>query len=434
MTPAELLQRLIRFDTRNPPGGERECIAFVDELLREAGLETTIVAKDPDRPSLVARLPGDGSAEPLLLQGHVDVVPTEGQDWSRDPLGGELVDGWIWGRGALDMKSGVTMMLDAVLRAKREGFTPAGDLVLAVLADEEDGGGLGAKHLVTERPELLDGVRYAIGEFGGFTQEVAGRRFYPIQVTEKQVCGVTATFRGPAGHGSMPVRGGAVAKLAAFLRAIDRRRLPVHVTPVATRMIEGFAGELPRPLAAVLHRLLDPRTTDAVLRLLGDRGRLFDPLLHNTVSPTIVRGGVARNVIPGEVSVELDGRLVPGQTPEDLLRELRALAPHDDVELEMTRSEPGPPDPDYGLFDLCAGVLREADPDGTPVPMILPAITDARHFGRLGIQGYGFTPLQLPSDFRFTETVHAADERVPAGAVAWGADRMFRLIERYGRS
>ena len=432
MTPAELLQRLIRFDTRNPPGAERECVAFVDDLLREAGLETTLVADDPDRPNLVARLPGRGDAPPLLLQGHVDVVQTTGQQWSRDPLGGDLVDGWIWGRGALDMKSGVAMMLHAILRAHAEGLTPAGDLVLCVLADEEDGGGLGAQHLVTERPELLDGIRYAIGEFGGFTQEVAGRRFYPIQVTEKQVCGVRATFHGPAGHGSMPVRGGAVAKMAWFLSAIDRRRLPVHVTPVVARMVEGFAGELPRPVGAVLRRLLDPRTTDVTLRLLRDRGRLFDPLLHNTVSPTIVSGGVARNVIPGEVSVELDGRLVPGQTPDDLLRELRALTPTGDVELEVVRTEPGPPEPDFGLFDLLAGVLTESDPGGTPVPMVLPAITDARHFGRLGIQGYGFTPLQLPKDFRFTETVHAADERVPADAVAWGADRMFRLIERYG--
>ena len=149
MTAPELLQRLIRFDTRNPPGGERECIAFVDELLTEAGLETTIVAAEPERPSLVARVPGAGDAPPLLLQGHVDVVPTGGQEWTRDPFGGELVDGWIWGRGALDMKAGVAMMLHAILRARAEDLRPAGDLVLAVLADEEDGGGMGARHLVT---------------------------------------------------------------------------------------------------------------------------------------------------------------------------------------------------------------------------------------------------------------------------------------------
>jgi len=432
MTPAELLQRLIRFDTRNPPGDERACIAFVEGLLRDAGLDTVIVAQDPERPSLVARLPGEGAAEPLLLQGHVDVVPTGGQQWSRDPVGGELVDGWIWGRGALDMKAGVAMMLDAVTRARREGLRPAGDIVLAVLADEEAGGTAGARYLVAERPDLFAGIRYAVGEFGAFTQDIAGRRFYPIQVTEKQVCGVRATFRGPAGHGSMPVRGGAMAKLAAFLRAIDRKRLPVHVTPVTERMIRGIAEALPRPAGAVLTRLLDPRLTDRLLSALPDRGRLFDPLLHNTVSPTIVTGGVARNVIPGEVSVELDGRLLPGQTPEDLLRELRAVA-GTDAELEVVRSEPGPPEPDFGLFGLLSGILREADPSGTPIPMLLPAITDARHFGRLGIQGYGFTPLQLPKGFRFSETIHAADERVPAAAVNWGADRMYRVLERYGR-
>jgi acetylornithine deacetylase/succinyl-diaminopimelate desuccinylase-like protein len=432
MTAPELLQRLIRFDTRNPPGAERECIAFVQELLDTAGLETTIVAKDPERPSLVARLPGAGTAAPLLLQGHVDVVPTEGQEWSRDPIGGELVDGWIWGRGALDMKAGVAQMITTVLTAKERGLQPAGDVVLAVLADEEDGGTVGAQHLVSERPDLLDGIRYAIGEFGGFTQQIAGRRFYPIQVSEKQVCGVRATFRGPAGHGSMPVRGGAMAKLARFLHVVDRKRLPVVVTPVVERMVEGIATELPRPVGGALRKLLDPRVTNTALTLLGERGRLFDPLLHDTVSPTIVRGGVARNVIPGEVSVELDGRILPGRSPDDLLQELRAFA-GGDVELELTRSEPGPPEPDFGLFDLLAGALREADPEGRPIPLLLPAITDARHFGRLGIQGYGFTPLQLPPDFKFTETIHAADERVPADAVAWGAERMYRVVERYGR-
>jgi acetylornithine deacetylase/succinyl-diaminopimelate desuccinylase-like protein len=433
MTAAELLQRLIRFDTTNPPGAERACVSFVDELLRDAGLETTIVAADPERPSVVARLAGDGGAPPLLLQGHVDVVPTSGQQWSRDPFGGELVDGWIWGRGALDMKAGVAMFLHALLRARREDVRPAGDLVLAVLSDEEDGGTCGARHLVRERPDLLEGVRYALGEFGGFTMEVAGRRFFPIQVAEKQVCGVRATFRGPGGHGSMPVHGGAMARLGAFLQAIDRKRLPVHVTPVVERTVEGLASGLPRVPALLVRRLLDPRLTDAVLRALGERAQLFDPVLHNTVSPTVLQAGGSRNVIPSEVAVELDGRILPGQGPDDLLRELRALA-GDDAELEVTRHEPGPPEPDLGLFDLLGGVLRESDDGATPIPMLLPAITDARHFGRLGIQGYGFTPLTLPGDFAFTQTVHAADERVPADAVDWGADRVFRVLERYGRA
>lgn len=432
MTPAELLQRLIRFDTTNPPGNERACVEFVNGLLTDAGLETTLVAKDPERPNLVARLPGAGTAPPLLLQGHVDVVPTTGQDWSRDPFGGELADGFIHGRGALDMKGAVAMMVSAVLRAAREGLQPAGDVILVVLCDEEAGGDDGALHLVTERPDLLEGVRYAIGEFGGFSMDVAGRRFYPIQVDEKRVCWMRATVRGPGGHGSLPMHGGAMARLAALLRTLDRKRLPVHVTPVMERTVAAIGAELPKPLALVLGRLLDPRFTDRVLDVLGERGTFFDPLLHNTVNATIVAGGDKVNVIPSEIVVDLDARLLPGQSTDDLLRELHALV-GDDVELEVGRAEPGPPEPDFGLFDLLSGVLKEADPTGTPIPMLLAAITDARHFGRLGIQGYGFTPMQLPADLRFTELIHAADERIPAEAVDFGTDAIFRVLERYGR-
>jgi len=433
LTPAELLQRLIRFDTTNPPGNERACVEYVRGLLTDAGLESTLVARDAERPNLVARLPGAGTAPPLLLQGHVDVVPTTGQRWARDPFGGELADGLVHGRGALDMKGAVAMMVSAVLRAAREGVEPAGDVLLAVLSDEEAGGDFGALHLVKERPDLLDGVRYAIGEFGGFSMDVAGRRFYPIQVDEKRVCWLRATVRGPGGHGSLPVRGGAMARAAALLRALDRRRLPVHVTPVAERMVGAIADELPRPAALVLRRLLDPRLTDRVLDLAGDRGRLFDPLLHNTISPTIIRGGDKVNVIPSEIAIDLDARLLPGQTSADLERELRALARGVDLELEIGRAEPGPPEPDFGLFDLLAGVLRDADPTGHPVPLLLAAITDARHFGRLGIQTYGFTPMQLPTEMRFTELIHGADERIPAAAVDFGTDAIFRVLERYGR-
>ena len=433
MTPAELLQRLIRFDTTNPPGNERACVEYVDGLLREAGLETTIVAADPERPNLVARLPGTGTAPPLLLQGHVDVVPTKGQDWARDPFGGEEADGFVWGRGALDMKAGVSMMVSAVLRAAAEGVQPAGDVVLAVLADEEAGGDQGAAYLVRERPDLLAGVRYAIGEFGGFTIDVAGKRFAPIQVDEKRVCWLHATVRGPGGHGSLTMRGGAMARLGNLLRALDRKRLPVHVTPVVERQVGAIADELPAPLAFAARRLLEPRLTDRMLGVLGERGQFFDPLLHNTVNATIVNGGEKVNVVPSEVNLELDGRILPGQTSDDLLRELRALVRDDAVSFEVGRTEPGPPEPDLGLFDLLAGVLRDADPGSRPVPLLLAGITDARHFGRLGIQGYGFTPMQLPPEFRFMDLIHAADERIPAGAVGSGADAVFRVLERYGR-
>jgi acetylornithine deacetylase/succinyl-diaminopimelate desuccinylase-like protein len=430
--PAELLQQLLRFDTTNPPGAERECVEWVDGVLQQAGLETAFVAADPERPSLVARLQGSGAAPPLMLQAHVDVVPTTGQEWTHPPFAGEVADGFIWGRGALDMKSGAAMFVAAVVRAVATGMQPAGDVVLALLADEEAGGDAGAAHLVRERPDLLEGVRYSLGEFGGFTLDMAGRRFYPIQVAEKQVCFLKATVRGPGGHGALPMRGGTMASLGKLLRTLDRRRLPVHVTPVARKMIEQTAAELPVPASVLLRRLLDPRLTDSVLRVLGDRGTVFDPLLHNTVNATIVGGGDKVNVIPSEATVELDGRLLPGFTGEDMLRELRALL-GPGVDVEVVRYDSGPPEPDFALFDLLAGVLRDADTAGTPIPLLLAAFTDARHFARLGIQHYGFTPMQLPTEMRFTELIHAADERVPVEALEFGTNAVYCVLERYGR-
>jgi acetylornithine deacetylase/succinyl-diaminopimelate desuccinylase-like protein len=430
--PAELLRRLLRFDTRNPPGSERACIDWLEGVLRRGGLETRVVAADPERPNLVARLRGEGAAAPLLLQGHVDVVSTSGQRWAHPPFEGVLADGCIWGRGALDMKSGVAMMVAAVLRVAAGGRRPAGDVVVALLSDEEAGGDLGARVLVERHAQLLDGVRYAIGEFGGFSMEIAGRRFYPIQIAEKQVCWMRATVRGPAGHGSLPMRGGAVAKLARLLRTLDRRRLPVHVTDVPRQMLETIAAELPAPAAAAIRGLLNPRLTDGLLRVLGESGRAFDPLLHNTLNATIVRAGDQVNVVPSEATVDLDGRLLPGFGPDALLAELRSLI-GTQVELEVVRYEAGPGEPDLTLFGLLSDVLRERDPHGTPVPMLLPGITDARIFAKLGIQTYGFLPMQLPPDLRFLQLLHAADERLPAEAVEFGTDALRAVVERYGR-
>src|SRR5215216_2296865 len=310
--PVELLQRLIRFDTTNPPGNERECVEWIDEVLRDGGYETKILARDPERPNLLARLQGSGEAPSLLLQGHIDVVAGEGEDWQHPPFEGKNVEGYVWGRGALDMKGGVAMMLAAFLRAAAATAPPPGDVLLCLLSDEEAGGDQGARFLVEQHAELFDGVRFAIGEFGGFSMELAGRRFYPMMVAEKQLCSVRARLRGPAGHGSLPVRDGAMGRLGRLLTALDRRRLPVHVTPVVRSMVEAIAAEVPAVAAVPLRMLLRPRVADHVLDGLGERGKLFDPLLHNTASPTIVRGGESANVIPGEVSVELDCRLLPG--------------------------------------------------------------------------------------------------------------------------
>ena len=428
--PVELARELIRFDTTNPPGNERACVEHVRGILDAAGVDSELYARVPERTNLVARLGGGDGRSPLLLYGHVDVVPTAGQRWSHPPFAADVVDGAVWGRGALDMKGGVAMMVTAFLRAKAEGAVPPGGLALAVVSDEEAGGDYGAKFLAQQHPEALAGIRHALGEVGGVSIYIAGKRFYPIQVAEKRMCHIKATVRGPGGHAARPMRGGAMARLGEMLRALDRKRTPQHVTPTARAMIEAVADALPRPKAAVLRRLLDPRTFGAALRVIGEQGRPLEGTLRNTVNATIVRGGSAVNVIPSEIEVELDGRLLPGFGPDDLLAELRDVV-GDDIELEVLRHDEGPADPDMTFFDELAAVMRELDPDGVPIPMLLPAVTDARHLSRLGIQTYGFMPLLLPKGFPLAALAHAADERVPAEALRFGAEALFRAVQRY---
>jgi acetylornithine deacetylase/succinyl-diaminopimelate desuccinylase-like protein len=428
--PVELLQRLIQFDTTNPPGNEAECVGFINSLLTGAGLETKILARTPERPNLVARLHGQGNAPPLLLYGHVDVVTTANQTWQYPPFEGRVADGFVWGRGSLDMKGGVAMMVAAFLRAKAENLDVPGDVVLTIVSDEEAGGDYGAKYLVENHAGLFEGIRYAIGEFGGFTFYVGKQRFYPVMISEKQVCWMKAVIRGQGGHGAMSVYGEAMAKLARMIQQLDRHHLPVHITPTARLMVGKMAAALPIPTSLVLRQLLNPLLTDRVLNLLGAKGQVIFPLLHNTVNATVVRASDKVNVIPSEITVELDGRLLPGYEPDDMLAELRQII-GSEVELEVVRYDPGPSEPNMGLFDTLGTILRESDPEGVPIPYLLTAITDARFFSRLGIQTYGFLPMVLPADFNFIQTIHAANERIPVEALDFGAEAIYKVLQRF---
>jgi acetylornithine deacetylase/succinyl-diaminopimelate desuccinylase-like protein len=430
VTPVELLQRLIRFDTTNPPGNEAECVEFVRRLLEEAGCETEIYAKDPARPNLVARLQGAADSPPLLLQSHVDVVTTAGQDWRRPPFGGDLVDGEIWGRGAVDMKGAVAMFVSAFIRAARGELELPGDVILLVLSDEENGGDFGAKFLVEQHPELFEGVRHALGEAGGISQVMAGKRFYPIQLGEKQICWLKATVWGPGGHGAMIHRDGTMARLAQLLDDLNRKRMPIHVTPIVREMIETIAAHLPRPKRDLMLALRRPALADRILPKLGPSMRPLEPLLRNTVNATIVHGGEKVNVVPARIDLELDGRLLPGFTPDDLIGELHEII-GDDIEVELVRHDPGPAEPDLALFEMLADVLRELDPEGIPMPLLQAGVTDARFFAQLGIQTYGFIPMRLPDDFPVLKIVHAADERLPVAALEFGTEAVTRALQRF---
>jgi acetylornithine deacetylase/succinyl-diaminopimelate desuccinylase-like protein len=429
--PIELLQQLIRFDTTNPPGNETECIHYIRDLLAIVGIESQIIAKAPDRPNLLARLPGAGHAPTLMLYGHVDVVTTANQDWTHPPFAAEIADGYIWGRGTLDMKGGVAMMLAAFMRAHVEQLSLPGDVLFLALADEENRGIYGAEFLAGQHADLFQGVRYAIGELGGYTTTIGGGKFYPIQVAEKLGCATRLTIKGPGGHGSMPMRGGAMARLGRVLQTLDENRLPLHIIPAVRTMIDTIADSLPEPTSTLVRQLLDPAQTDAAMTALGSDGLFFEPLLHNTANATMVEAGHKRNVIPTQVTLDLDCRMVPGQTPDDLLGELRALL-GDDLEFEVVYHYTNAAEVDMGLYDTLAGILHEADPTGIPIPFVMPAGTDGRFFSRIGIQTYGFIPMQLPAWLDFIPALHAADERIPVEAMAFGTNAIYQLLQRFG--
>ncbi|MBN2044021.1 MAG: M20/M25/M40 family metallo-hydrolase [Anaerolineales bacterium] len=431
--PERLLQKLIQFDTTNPPGNERACIEFIRDLLLEVGIESEVYAKTPERPNLVARIKGRGEAPPLMLYGHVDVVTTGGQIWKLPPFEGQLEDGFIWGRGALDMKSGVAMQVAAFMRLKEDGVVPAGDVVLMSLSDEEVSAGYGAKYMVENHPEVFEGVRYALGEFGGFNLTLGGKRFYPIQVAEKQLCTLELIIRGPGGHGSSIVENSASSKLAVVLDRLNNRRTPVHIPDPTRTMIEGIAAESGLFLRMGMEALLIPILTDWLLKKLGRIGMTFMLMFHNTTSPTIIRGGDKSNVVPSEIKVTVDGRMLPGMKPELFVAEVRNLIGfgEEDVEINVVRYEPGPDKSDLGLFEQLSEALKTSDPDGVPVPYLLTAVTDARHLAELGIQSYGFTPMKLPEGFAFFDLAHNADERIPVEAVGFGTETIYEVLKNY---
>jgi acetylornithine deacetylase/succinyl-diaminopimelate desuccinylase-like protein len=430
LRPVELLQELIRFNTSNPPGNERECVSYISHLLNSHGIKTHLFSKDPHRPNLVARLKGKNDGPALLLYGHVDVVPAEEEGWRHPPFEGVIDDGFVWGRGALDMKGPVAMMLSAFIKAKAENLQLPGDVVLCILSDEEDLGEFGARFLVEKHPELFNRVRYALGEFGGFTLHVGGKKFYPIEIAQKQKCGLKAILRGPAGHASSVVRDGTMAKLSTLLDQLNKNLLPVHVTEPARLMLNAMAEALPFPNGWLMRKMLNPRWTDFILKRLGDRGSVFVPMFRNTVNATVLNSGERINVIPSKIEVDMDVRILPGFDPDDVVKELRPIIGND-VQLELIVFDKTPAEPDLTFFNTLASILEEADPDGIPIPLMLTGCTDARFFSRLGIQTYGFVPMKLPEDINLNRTTHAANERIPTESLQFGADAILKAMQQF---
>ncbi len=427
-----LCQRLLRIDTTNPPGNEREAAELVAEELSSAGLEPIVLESAPKRANVVARIRGTGEKPPLLLTAHLDVVEADASAWEHPPFCGEVHDGCLWGRGAIDMKNMVAMSVAIMARLAREGIKPKRDLIFAAVADEEAGCRYGSLWLTENHPDLVRS-EYAIGEVGGFNIQVAGRTFFTVEVAEKGVCWMRARATGDPGHGSMPREDSAVVRLSEAIARLGKEGLPRHASEPVKNFIGALASHLPAPLRPIIKLLANPSIGPAALSLLPDPSlkRAFRALLGNTASPTVLRAGNKINVIPGSAKAEIDGRILPGQTKEDLIREVQAvLGPR--IELEVLHSfPPVVTEPkESSLYSTIHEVMSERAPGAPVVPFVVQGFTDATAFTRLGARWYGFAPVLLPPTMRFADMFHGHNERIPVDGLAWGTQTLLDVVRR----
>ncbi|HKN52374.1 MAG TPA: M20/M25/M40 family metallo-hydrolase [Amycolatopsis sp.] len=415
---------LLRFDTTNHGAGdsegEREAAEYVAAFLDDVGVSSKILEPAPRRSNVVARIPGtDPDLPALLVQGHLDVVPADASDWSVPPFAGEIRDGCLWGRGAVDMKDFVAMVLAAVA----DGVRPRRDIVLAFVADEEDRGDFGAHWLVAEHPELFEGCAAAISESGGYTYHVPaadGRkvRLYPVGTAERGTAHLLLTARGRAGHGSRPNDENAVTRLVGALHRIAGNRWPVSLTPTVRAFLERTG--------AALGVAVDLSDVDGTVAALGPAGALVVPTVRNSTTPTMLEAGYKVNVIPSTASAQVDVRVLPG-TEEALLAEIDGLL-GEGVTREFVAHQPPVQAPvDSVWFDAMAAALRAEDPEAVVVPYCMGGGTDAKAFAQLGIDCYGFAPLWLPEGFPYRAMAHGVDERVPVDGLRFGA----RVVSRF---
>jgi acetylornithine deacetylase/succinyl-diaminopimelate desuccinylase-like protein len=423
MVDAQALEEVVRFtselvriDTTNHGGGdgnEREAAAYAVAKLTEAGVEATILEKTPNRSNVVARIEGtDPEAPGLLVHGHLDVVPAEAADWSVHPFSGEIRDGMLWGRGTLDMKSMDAMMLATVRSWAREGLKPRRPIVLAFIADEEASAEYGSRYLVEHHADLFAGCTEGISESGGFTFHGGpDLRIYPIAAGERGTAWLRLTARGKAGHGSKTNPDNAVSKLAAAVARIGAHRWPVRLTPT----VEAALTEL----AALYGVEADLDDIDGLVAKLGPAGQLVDSTLRNSANPTVMRAGYKVNVIPEHAFAEVDGRVLPGGDAEFEATMDALCGP--DVQWEYQHRSGSLSAPvNTPVFDAMRAAILKFDPEGHPVPFSMSGGTDAEQFARLGIAGYGFSPLGQTPELGYGRLAHGVDERVPVEGLRFG--------------
>ena len=422
----DICRDLIRIDTTNygdgSGPGERKAAEHVAALLDEVGIEAELFEGTSGRTNVVARWGGDGSdRDPLLLHGHLDVVPADADDWSVHPFSGEIQDGYLWGRGAVDMKDFDAMLLSVVRARARAGAAPDRPMVLCFTADEEAGGHEGAEQIVLQRPELVADCTEGIGEVGGFSATVRGQRFYLIEAAEKGMAWMRLTATGAAGHGSMRHPDNAVTRLAEAVARIGTHQWPVRLTP-SMQVLLSAVGEVAGVEAT-------PENAEELVEEFGSAARMLGAVIRNTTNPTMLGAGYKVNVVPGQATAHVDGRFLPGHEDE-FLATLADLV-GEGVEVDFVSKQAGLETSfDGDLVDAMTASLLEEDPDARVAPYLMSGGTDAKHWHKLGIRCFGFAPLRLPADLDFTALFHGVDERVPTDALEFGARVFDRFLDR----
>lgn len=423
----EICRKLIQIDTTNYGGnkgaGELEAARYVAQLLQEVGLAAQIYESAPGRANVLVRIPGaDRTLPALVVHGHLDVVPAIAEDWSVDPFGAEIIDGMIWGRGAVDMKNMDAMIIAAVRHLQRENITPQRDLIIAFFADEEAGGDYGSGWMVQNHPELFAGATEAISEVGGFSVEINGRRAYMLQTAEKGIAWLKLTAQGMAGHGSQLNPDNAVTALAGAVHRIGKHQWPLSYTKTTRALLEQVAE-----LAGLD---FDEANPAPLLTAMGNVSRFVGATLQNTANPTALEAGYKHNVIPGQAHALIDCRTLPDQH-EATLQTLRELA-GEHVEVSMMHEQDSLEVPFAGpLVESMVQSLLAEDPDAVVLPYMLSGGTDNKWLAKLDITGYGFAPLQLPAELDFTGMFHGVDERVPVDSIKFGVRVLHKLLQEY---
>ncbi|KQV08158.1 M20/M25/M40 family metallo-hydrolase [Leifsonia sp. Root112D2] len=424
---AAIARDLIRFDTSNygegKANGETDAAEYVATHLQRLGLTTQLFDSDPGRTSVVTRVEGADSSKPaLVVHGHLDVVPADPRNWSVDPFAGEIKDGMLWGRGAVDMKNMDAMILTALGDILGAGKQPARDLVVAFFADEEDGGRRGSHHLVKNHPELFTGATEAISEVGGYSIDLDGKRAYLVQTGEKALVWIKLIARGNAAHGSRLIRDNAITRLAEAVAAIGRREWPVQLTDTTTQLL------------AELARLLDvdPQRVgpDELVLKTGTASGFILATLHTTTNPTMLTAGYKHNVIPDTAEALIDIRTLPGEE-DAVLAEVRSIV-GDDIEIEIMHRDIGLESAFSGpLIETIISTLGTHDPGAPVLPYLMSGGTDNKALSLLDITGYGFAPLKLAPELDFPGMFHGVDERVPLEALVFGRKVLGDLLLNY---